>query len=94
MYNGSGDSLTNHLCKVMTVILSSCSAGLQQSLCICSNHGAYLILKKSVIMIKKTIGSKKNPSFYLGDQDLNVVNKIKYLTPIIRDDSNDDDVQH
>lgn len=33
------------------------------------------------------------PSFYLGDQLLNVVNKIKYLGHIIRDDLNDGDVQ-
>ena len=30
-------------------------------------------------------------SFYTGDQVLNVVNKVKYLGHIIRDDLNDDD---
>ncbi len=44
-------------------------------------------------MIVKTKEDRKQkfPSFYLGDQLLNVVNKIKYLGHIIRDDLNDDD---
>ncbi len=44
-------------------------------------------------MIVKTKEDRKQkfPSFYLVDQVLNVVNKIKYLGHIIRDDLNDDD---
>ncbi len=44
-------------------------------------------------MIVKTKEDRKQkfPSFYLGDQLLNVVNKIKYLGHIIRHDLNDDD---
>ncbi len=44
-------------------------------------------------MIVKTKEDRKQhfPSFYLGDQVLNVVNKIKYLGHIIRDYLNDDD---
>lgn len=48
--------------------------------------------KKSVVIIVKTREDKQNlTSFYLGDQVLKVVNKIKYLGQIIRDYLNDDD---
>ncbi len=53
--------------------------------------------QKCVVMIVKTKEDRKQkfPSFYLGNQVLNVVNKIKYLGHIIRDYLNDDDdVQH
>jgi len=52
--------------------------------------------KKSVIMIAKTREDQKLhwPSFVLGDQELNVGQKVRYLGHIIRNDlSDDDDVQ-
>ncbi len=93
-----GDSLNNHLMYADDlVILSPYSSGLQQLLRVCSNYGVQhdivFNMKKSVVMILKTKEDRKQkfPSFYLGDQILNVVNKIKYLGHIIRDDLNDDD---
>jgi len=49
--------------------------------------------KKSVIMIAKTREDQKLhfPSFFLGDQELNVVQKYRYLGHIIRNDLSDDD---
>ncbi len=97
-----GDSLINHLMYADDlVILSPYSSGLQQFLRVCSfygvQHDIVFNTKKSVVMIVRTKEDRKQkfPFFYLGDQVLNVVNKIKYLGHIIRDDLNDDDdVQH
>ncbi len=90
-------SLKLNDCKTDLVILSPCSAGLQQLLRMSSSYRVQFDIKfnskKSVVMIVKTKEDLKQnfPSFYLGDQVLNVVNKIKYLGQIIKDDLNDDD---
>jgi len=79
------------------VIMSPYSVGLQQLLRICSSYGVQHDIKfnveKSVVMIVRTKEDLKSkfPSFYLNDQVLNVVTKVKYLGHIIRNDLNDDD---
>jgi len=82
------------------VIMSPYSAGLPQLLRVCSSYGVQLDIKfnakKSVVMIVKTKEDHKLkcPSFYINDQVLNVVTKVKYLGHIIRNDLIDeDDVQ-
>jgi len=86
------------------VIMCPYSAGLQQLLRICSSYGMkhdikFNIKKSFIIMIVKAKEKHKLnfPSFYLDDQVLNVVNKVKYLGHIIKnylnDDDDDDDVQ-
>ena len=96
-----GDRLLNHLMYADdVVIMSPSSAGLQQLLRVCSDYGELFDIKfnpkKSVIMIMKTKEDRKAtfPSFLLSDKVLNVVDKVRYLGHIIRDDlSDDDDIQ-
>lgn len=96
-----GDRLINHLLYADDlVIMSPYSAGLQQLLRVCSDYGQQFDIKfnskKSVIMMVKTKEdrTKTFPTFVLSDNVLTVVNKVKYLGHIIRDDlCDDDDIQ-
>ena len=96
-----GERLVNHLMYADDlVIMSPCSAGLQQLLNVCSEYGLqYDIMfnpKKSVVMIMKTKDDRKAtfPSFHLANKVLSVVDRVRYLGHIIRDDlSDDDDIQ-
>ncbi len=85
-----GDSLINHLMYADDlVILSPYSSGLQQLLRVCLNYGVQHDIvfntKKSVVMIVKTKEDRKQEftSFYLGDQVLNVVNKIHFWVTLL-----------
>ena len=96
-----GERLVNHLMYADDlVIMSPCSAGLQQLLNICSEYGLMCDIKfnpkKSVVMIMKTKEDRKAtfPSFYLANKVLSVVDRVRYLGHIIRDDlCDDDDIQ-
>ena len=92
------NQLINHLMYADDLILMSpYSAGLQQLLRVCTKYGVQYDIKfnpkKSVIMIARTKEDQKLkfPKFYLSEQVLETVNKIKYLGHIIRDDLSDDD---
>lgn len=52
-----------------------------------------LTLEKSVVMIAKATEDQKQnfSSFFMADQVLNVVSKVRYLGQIIRNDLCDDD---
>ena len=83
------------------IIMSPYSAGLQQLLRVCTKYGLQFDIKfnpkKSFIMIARTKEDQKLkfPSFYLSEQELDIVTKIKYLRHIIRNDLSDDDhIQH
>ncbi len=93
-----GERLLNHLLYADDlVVMSPCSAGLQQLLRVCSDYGEQYDLKfninKSVVMLVRAKEDRKAvfPSFYLAGQELSVVNKVKYLGHIIRSDLCDDD---
>ena len=96
-----GERLLNHLMYADDlVIMTPSSAGLQQLLRVCSDYGQLFDIKfnpkKSVVMIMKTKEDRDAtfPSFLLAEKVLNVVDKVRYLGHIIRDDlSDDDDVQ-
>ena len=90
--------LINHLMYAdELIIMSPYSAGLQQLLRVCTKYGLQFDIKfnpkKSVIMIARTKEDQKLkfPSFYLSEQELVIVTKVKYLGHIIRNDLSDDD---
>ena len=93
-----GERLLNHLMYADDlVIMTPSSAGLQQLLRVCSDYGQLFDIKfnpkKSVVMIMKTKEDRDAtfPSFLLAEKVLNVVDKVRYLGHIIRDDLSDDD---
>lgn len=96
-----GERLLNHLLYADDlVVMSPCSSGLQQLLRVCSDYGEQYDLKfninKSVVMLVRAKEDRKTvfPSFYLAGQELSVVNKVRYLSHIIRSDLwDDDDIQ-
>ncbi|XDV38077.1 hypothetical protein PO909_007559 [Leuciscus waleckii] len=96
-----GERLLNHLLYAdELVIMSPCSAGLQQLLDVCTEYGERYDIKfnpkKTVVMIVRTREQRKAvfPMFHLSGGDLAVVEKVKYLGHIIRSDlSDNDDIQ-
>ena len=94
--------LINHLMYADDLIMMSpYIAGLQQLLRVYMKYGLQFDIKfnpkKSVIMIVRTKDDQKLkfPSFYLSEEELDIVTKLKYVGHIIRNDpSDDDDIQH
>ena len=92
-----GDSIINHIMYADDlVILSPCTAGLQQLLKICSQYGEECDIKynasKSKIMIIRSREDKRSPfpAFYLAGTALSECSEIKYLGHIIANDLSDD----
>ena len=93
-----GNQLINHLMYADDLIsMSPYSAGLQQLLRVYTKYGLQFDIKfnpkKSVIMTARTKEDQKLkfPYFYLSEQELDIVTKVKYLGHTIRNDLNDDD---
>ena len=92
-----GDTLINHIMYADDlVILSPCTAGLQQLLRICSQYGDECDIKynagKSKIMIVRSRDDRRSPfpTFYLAGTALTECSEIKYLGHIIANDLTDD----
>ena len=93
----AGDLIINHIMYADDlVILSPCTAGLQQLLKICSQYGDECDIKynaiKSKIMIIRSREDKQSPfpAFYLAGTKLSQCSEIKYLGHIIANDLTDD----